>query len=179
MQFGGVANCLIRSPPPNCSMATKGAASRRKRRHQMAAMMQASYWDAPIKENELGRWWNHVAQKVPELAASGLSALWLPPISKCVSPTSNGYDPYDYLDLGDFDQKGSVKTAHGDRAELEDLIDTLPTGAPRPGQWHRRADHCASSSCRRRVLCPSRGLRPLHHAARRHRVADWPCLCIE
>ncbi len=33
-----------------------------------------------------------------------------------------GYDPYDYFDLGDFDQKGGVKTWYGNRAELEALI---------------------------------------------------------
>jgi alpha-amylase len=33
-----------------------------------------------------------------------------------------GYDPYDYFDLGDFDQKGGVKTLYGNRAELEALI---------------------------------------------------------
>jgi alpha-amylase len=33
-----------------------------------------------------------------------------------------GYDPYDYYDLGDFDQKGAVKTLFGNRAELENLI---------------------------------------------------------
>jgi alpha-amylase len=91
----------------------------------MAVMMQAFYWDAPAKENKSGEWWNYVAEKVPQLSASGVNTLWLPPISKCISPTSNGYDPYDYFDLGDFDQKGSVKTAYGNRAELENLIRTL------------------------------------------------------
>ena len=33
-----------------------------------------------------------------------------------------GYDPYDYFDLGDFDQKGGAKTWYGNRAELEALI---------------------------------------------------------
>ena len=33
-----------------------------------------------------------------------------------------GYDPYDYFDLGDFDQKGATKTSFGNRAELENLI---------------------------------------------------------
>lgn len=88
----------------------------------MAVMMQAFYWDAPVKEDKLGNWWNHIAEKVPQLSASGFDALWLPPISKAASPTSNGYDPYDYFDLGDIDQKGSTKTAYGNRAELESLL---------------------------------------------------------
>ena len=91
----------------------------------MAVMMQAFYWDAAAKENKVGEWWNYVTEKVPELSAVGFDALWLPPISKCPTQSSNGYDPYDYFDLGDIDQKGAVKTAYGNRAELEKLIKTL------------------------------------------------------
>src|SRR3984885_3052841 len=91
----------------------------------MAVMMQAFYWDAPLKEGKQGEWWNYLTGKVPELSASGISSLWLPPFSKCSAGTSNGYDPYDYFDLGDYDQKGSVKTLYGNRSELEKLIRTL------------------------------------------------------
>jgi alpha-amylase len=70
----------------------------------MAVMMQAFYWDAPSKENKRGEWWNHIAERVPQLASSGIDALWLPPFSKAASGESNGYDPYDYFDLGDLDQ---------------------------------------------------------------------------
>ncbi|QMV18844.1 DUF1939 domain-containing protein [Granulicella sp. 5B5] len=91
----------------------------------MAVMMQAFYWDAPAKENKVGEWWNYLAEKVPQLSDSGFDALWLPPVSKCPTQSSNGYDPYDYFDLGDIDQKGSVKTAYGNRAELERLIKAL------------------------------------------------------
>jgi alpha-amylase len=35
---------------------------------------------------------------------------------------SMGYDPYDYYDLGEFDQKGSIPTWFGSRKELDDLI---------------------------------------------------------
>ena len=75
-------------------------------------------------------WWNFVAERVPELAKSGFNALWLPPVSKAASNRSMGYDPYDYFDLGDFDQKGGSKTSYGNRAELEALI-RKPTPA-----WH-------------------------------------------
>ncbi len=91
----------------------------------MAVMMQAFYWDAPVKENKRGEWWNVVSEKVPQLAASGIDSLWLPPFSKAGNPDSNGYDLYDYFDLGDFDQKGSVKTLYGNRAELERLIQLM------------------------------------------------------
>ena len=60
----------------------------------MAVMMQAFYWDAPIKENKRGEWWNHLAELVPQLASAGINTLWLPPFSKCADANSNGYDPY-------------------------------------------------------------------------------------
>ncbi|WP_058189786.1 alpha-amylase domain-containing protein [Terracidiphilus gabretensis] len=91
----------------------------------MAVMMQAFYWDAPVKEDKRGEWWDTIREKVPQLAASGFNSLWLPPISKAADPNSNGYDPYDYFDLGDIDQKGSMKTLYGNRAELENLIRTM------------------------------------------------------
>jgi len=88
----------------------------------MSVMMQAFYWDAPRLENKEHEWWNFVAERVEDLGKAGFNALWLPPISKASSNTSMGYDPYDYFDLGDFDQKGGTKTWYGNRAELEALI---------------------------------------------------------
>ena len=88
----------------------------------MSVMLQAFYWDSPAKENKVGEWWNVVAEKLESLKAAGFNALWLPPVSKAASITSMGYDPYDYFDFGDFDQKGGVKTYFGNKAELEKLI---------------------------------------------------------
>src|SRR5580658_7514213 len=89
---------------------------------RMAVMMQAFYWDAPRHENKEHEWWNFLAEKVEDLGRAGFNALWLPPVSKASDHTSMGYDPYDYFDLGDFDQKGGTKTYYGNRAELEALI---------------------------------------------------------
>ena len=91
----------------------------------MAVMMQAFYWDAPIKEQKEGEWWNYLSEKAPSLAAAGINALWLPPICKGAEARSPGYDPYDYFDLGDFDQKGAKKTLYGNRKELESLLGKL------------------------------------------------------
>jgi alpha-amylase len=89
----------------------------------MAVMMQAFYWDCPREDNQEHNWWNFVSEHVEALGASGFNALWLPPVSKGASHTSMGYDPYDYFDLGDFDQKGGTKTWFGNRAELKSLVD--------------------------------------------------------
>lgn len=90
----------------------------------MAAMMQAFYWDCPREASQEQQWWNHVRQRVADLSATGFAALWLPPVHKAanIGGPSMGYDPYDYYDLGEFDQKGSVKTWFGSKDELLALI---------------------------------------------------------
>jgi len=88
----------------------------------MSVMLQAFYWDCPAREDKAGEWWNFVAEKIEGLRKSGFNSIWLPPVSKAATTTSMGYDPYDYFDLGDFDQKGGVKTFFGNRSELEALI---------------------------------------------------------
>jgi alpha-amylase len=60
---------------------------------------------------------------VAELAAACFTALWLPPANKAASNTSMGYDPYDFFDLGEFDEKGSVATWFGKKDELIALVD--------------------------------------------------------
>ena len=90
----------------------------------MGVMMQAFYWDCPRAEQREFGWWEHVRAQVPDLARAGIDALWLPPVHKAANITgpSMGYDPYDYWDLGEFDQKGGVPTWFGTRRELEALI---------------------------------------------------------
>ena len=88
----------------------------------MGVMMQAFYWDCPDIEGKAFEWWKCIEAEVPRLAAAGFTALWLPPANKAASNVSMGYDPYDFWDLGEFDQKGSAATWFGTRAELESLI---------------------------------------------------------
>lgn len=90
----------------------------------MGVLMQAFYWDCPAIENRSGEWWNFIGTKIPSLASNGFTSLWLPPVSKGgnISGMSMGYDPYDFYDLGDYDQKGSVKTWFGNKAELVKMI---------------------------------------------------------
>ena len=75
--------------------------------------------DDLVLRHKAGEWWNHLRELTPQLAASGINALWLPPVSKAADIKSNGYDPYDYFDLGDFDQKGGVETWLGSKADLD------------------------------------------------------------
>jgi alpha-amylase len=89
-------------------------------------MMQAFYWDCPGIEGRDHAWWDRVRLALPALAQVGFTAVWLPPPHKAgnVFGRSMGYDPYDYYDLGEFDQKGDVATWFGTREALESLITT-------------------------------------------------------
>ncbi len=90
----------------------------------MGVMLQAFYWDCPAREGVAFDWWSRVERELPALSAQGFTALWLPPVSKGMSSTGMGYDPYDYYDLGEFDQKGSVATWFGTRQALDALMTT-------------------------------------------------------
>jgi len=90
----------------------------------VGVMMQAFHWDCPRVDGQEYTWWDHVRASVPSLAQVGFTALWLPPVHKAgnVGGPSMGYDPYDYYDVGNFDQKGSVPTWFGTRQALQDLV---------------------------------------------------------
>jgi len=50
--------------------------------------------------------------------------MWIPPACKGQGPEDNGYGIYDLWDLGEFDQKGTVRTKWGTYEELKTLKDT-------------------------------------------------------
>ncbi|GAA0190018.1 alpha-amylase [Fulvivirga kasyanovii] len=84
-------------------------------------LMQAFYWDVPAG----GTWYNTVKSKLASWDAAGISAIWLPPVSKAQNgPFSMGYDPADYFDFGHYNQHGSVETRFGSKSELQSLIST-------------------------------------------------------
>lgn len=76
-------------------------------------MMQYFHWYLDTNDNL----WDQVATEAPNLANAGITALWLPPAGKAVSVDDVGYGPYDLYDLGEFNQKGTVRTKYGTKAE--------------------------------------------------------------
>src|SRR5580698_7749823 len=66
--------------------------------------------------------WNQIADKMPEIAEAGYTALWLPPPTKATSQFSAGYDIFDPFDLGDQDQNGTIPTRYGTKEELIHLV---------------------------------------------------------
>src|SRR5512133_3849256 len=95
-------------------------------RHGMAetngVMMQYFHWYIP----DDGSLWEQTANRAGELATAGITALWLPPAYKGIGgPIDVGYGVYDLYDLGEFDQKGSVRTKYGTKEALLQAIEAL------------------------------------------------------
>lgn len=77
-------------------------------------LMQFFHWYLPSD----GKLWTRAAKEAPGLSKLGITALWLPPAYKGSAGKNDvGYGPYDLYDLGEFDQKGSVRTKYGTRAQ--------------------------------------------------------------
>jgi glycosidase len=60
---------------------------------------------------------------MPEIAEAGYASLWLPPPTKGGSVFSVGYDVHDPFDLGDKDQRGTVRTRYGTKAQLLRMVE--------------------------------------------------------
>lgn len=88
-------------------------------------MMQYFHWYIPNH----GTLWDEVATRAQELADAGFTAIWLPPAYKGFAGAYDvGYGVYDLFDLGEFDQKGSIRTKYGTRQQYLDAIKALQAG---------------------------------------------------
>jgi len=85
-------------------------------------MMQYFHWYLPAA----GKLWQQVKRQAQELADAGFTALWLPPAYKGIGGTYDvGYGIYDLFDLGEFKQKGTIRTKYGTRQAYLAAIDAL------------------------------------------------------
>jgi len=83
-------------------------------------MMQYFHWYITPEQNL----WNEFANSVGDLVKSGINAFWLPPAYKGSGGLYDvGYGAYDLFDLGEFDQKGSVRTKYGTKEEYLKAIE--------------------------------------------------------
>ncbi|CAH0053967.1 unnamed protein product [Clonostachys solani] len=65
--------------------------------------------------------WIRLSQAMPSLASLGITSIWIPPATKAMRSTSEGYDAYDLYDLGEFERHGTKRTKYGDKRELVQL----------------------------------------------------------
>jgi alpha-amylase len=83
------------------------------------AILQFFHWYYP---ND-GSLYTFLTEQAAHLADLGFSMVWLPPSSKTEDGINGvGYSPYDLFDLGEFDQKGTVRTKYGDKKQLDEAI---------------------------------------------------------
>lgn len=85
-------------------------------------MMQYFEWYMECNQNL----WNTLAKDARTLSDIGITALWLPPAYKGIGGKDDvGYGVYDLYDLGEFEQKGSIKTKYGSKDEYIKCIKEL------------------------------------------------------
>lgn len=85
-------------------------------------MLQGFEWNLPAD----GKHWNRLARKALSLRMKGVTSIWLPPATKGASGVNDvGYAVYDLYDLGEFDQRGSVRTKYGTVNEYTRAISVL------------------------------------------------------
>ena len=84
-------------------------------------MMQAFEWDSPAG----GGYYKFLKENAKKIKDAGIDSLWLPPMCKGGGDQDVGYGIYDLWDLGEFDQKGTVRTKYGTKEELLEAIDEL------------------------------------------------------
>src|SRR3954471_5334530 len=85
-------------------------------------MMQFFQWYDPFG----GTLWDQLKSEVNNLTSAGFTGVWIPPCYKgSGGPNDVGYGVYDLFDLGEFDQKGSVRTKYGTKEELLQAIEAL------------------------------------------------------
>ena len=96
-------------------------------------MMQFFHWYTAGD----GTQWNEAAARAKELAKAGFTGVWLPPAYKGTGASDVGYGVYDMYDLGEFDQKGSVRTKYGHAAEYLAAVKALQKAGPAGLRRHR------------------------------------------
>lgn len=89
---------------------------------QNQTILQYFEWYLP----EDGLHWHRAGADAARLKKAGFTAVWLPPAYKGAQGVRDvGYSPYDLYDLGEFDQKGAVRTKYGTKAEYLQAIRLL------------------------------------------------------
>lgn len=85
-------------------------------------IMQYFEWYLETNQNL----WNEISKNAENLAKIGITALWLPPAYKGIGGKDEvGYGVYDLYDLGEFDQKETIKTKYGSKEEYINCILSL------------------------------------------------------
>lgn len=84
-------------------------------------MIQGWYWDYP-KTPSGANWTDTLGLKADEIGQAGFTFLWAPPLPRAsFGSNSNGYDPKDLYDYGEF----AGTAGYGTRADLDSMVNAL------------------------------------------------------
>ena len=72
-----------------------------------------------------GKHWQRLKDDAKHLSEIGITSVWIPPCFKATGTNDVGYGVYDLYDLGEFKQKGVIRTKYGTKNELKAAIDEL------------------------------------------------------
>lgn len=85
-------------------------------------LIQFFHWNITPEENL----WQFTSSEAAHLSELGITHAWLPPAYKSADGVNEpGYAVYDLFDLGEFDQKGTVRTRYGTKEEYIECIAKL------------------------------------------------------
>lgn len=91
-------------------------------------IMQYFEWYLPNDGNH----WKRLANDAKHLSSKGISKVWMPPAFKATNANDVGYGIYDLFDLGEFEQKGTVRTKYGDKHDYLEAIKCLKDNGIEP-----------------------------------------------
>nr|ABC54846.1 alpha-amylase [Bacillus sp. BDL-10] len=106
--YGGVAETVHKGKSPAADINN-------------GTLMQYFEWYAPNDGNH----WNRLRTDAENLAQKGITSMWIPPAYKGMNQADVGYGAYDLYDLGEFNQKGTVRTKYGTKAQLQGALASL------------------------------------------------------
>ena len=96
--------------------------------YENQTLMQYFEWYLPHD----GQHWTRLTDDAERLANLGISHVWMPPAFKATNEKDVGYGVYDLFDLGEFDQKGTVRTKYGFKEDYLQAIQTLKSHGIQP-----------------------------------------------
>ena len=95
---------------------------------QNQTLMQYFEWYLPHD----GQHWTRLSEDAQHLADLGISHVWMPPAFKATNEKDVGYGVYDLFDLGEFNQKGTVRTKYGFKEDYLQAIQALKAQGIQP-----------------------------------------------
>lgn len=84
-------------------------------------MIQFFEWYLP----DNGLLWKRCTKQAQDLKDNGIDMVWLPPAYKGTYSGDTGYGVYDMYDLGEFDQKGTIRTKYGTKDEYIEAVKAM------------------------------------------------------